>query len=115
MLWYNRHMKCEWHLCENELSGRQKKFCGTKCKNKSNVTTHRQRMKRKLVEYFGGECVRCGYSKTYAALQFHHHNDDKDFGVAAKGITLSWDRALAEASKCQLICANCHAEEHGNQ
>lgn len=72
---------------------------------------NRRNIKRRLVEHFGGKCIWCGYSKSVAALQFHHPNDDKEFGVG-DGASRSWEKQFAEAQKCVLICANCHAEEH---
>ena len=105
-------MKCTWHMCDNELSGRATKFCSINCKNKFHVTKARRGIKKRLVEHFGGKCIWCGYDKSVAALQFHHPNDNKEFGIAEKGRTVGWTKALAEASKCILICANCHAEEH---
>ena len=47
-----------------------------------------------------------------AALQFHHPNNDKEFGIAAEGFTRSWEKVKAELDKCILLCANCHAEAH---
>ena len=64
------------------------------------------------MEYFGGKCTLCGYCKSLAALQFHHPDNNKEFGIASGGYTRSYEKALAEAEKCILICANCHAEEH---
>jgi hypothetical protein len=98
-----------------KLSGKQRSFCSINCKNKFYVTENRRSNKRKLVEYFGGKCIWCGYNKSYSALQFHHINNDKEFGIAYAGITKSFDKLIEEAKKCVLICANCHAEEHGNQ
>lgn len=108
-------MKCEYHLCDNRLEGKSKKFCSKKCKNKFYVTENRRKVKRKLVDHFGGKCQMCGYDKSYSALQFHHPNNDKSFGIANGGITRAYNIVLKEAEKCVLICANCHAEEHGNQ
>lgn len=105
-------MQCEWHLCNVELVGQQRKFCSIKCKSKFHVTATRRRNKEKLVAHFGGECVRCGYNKSMAALQFHHSNDNKSFGLSEGGSTKSYAKLLEEAEKCELICANCHAEEH---
>lgn len=90
-------------------------FCSDKCKNKQAVTDKRRKNKRDLVAALGGKCVRCGYDKSYAALQFHHHSDDKSFGLSSGGVTKSYAKLLEEAKKCELICANCHAEEHGEQ
>lgn len=69
-------------------------------------------MKRKLVEYHGGKCVRCGYDKFYGALTFHHRDpNEKEFKISTANI-LGWDKLLAESEKCDLLCLNCHAEEH---
>lgn len=105
-------MKCKWHTCEKELSGRQKQFCSPNCKNKFYVTQNRKKNKERLVHEFGGKCVWCGYNKSNAALQFHHTEDDKEFGIASAGRTWSYIKLLTEAKKCILICANCHAEHH---
>jgi hypothetical protein len=105
-------MVCKWHLCSEKLSGRQTVFCSLKCKNKFHVTKKRQGNKAKLVDEFGGRCIRCGYDKSVAALHFHHIENDKSFGIAFKGATVSYEKLKSEAEKCILICANCHAEEH---
>lgn len=75
------------------------------------VNKRRKKIKRRLVEHFGGVCQICGYDKCVEALQFHHiHPDEKDFGIAHRGVTLAYSTALKEANKCILLCANCHAE-----
>lgn len=105
-------MKCIWHLCDNELTGKATKYCGAKCKAKYQVTQSRKNAKKRLVEDCGGACWSCGYNKFVGALQFHHPNNDKEFGLGDSGITRSYEKQLAEARKCMLLCANCHAEEH---
>jgi len=46
-------------------------------------------------------------------LEFHHRDaDSKEFGIAQGGILRSWAAILAEAAKCDLVCANCHREAH---
>lgn len=103
--------KCEWHLCDKSLSGKQERFCSPKCKNKFYVSLRRKELKRRAVEYKGDRCVLCGYDKTLVALTFHH-GDNKEFGIGAKGYTRSWAKVKAELEKCILVCANCHAEIH---
>ena len=34
----------------------------------------------------------------------------KEFALSPEGVTRSLERARAEARKCVLLCANCHAE-----
>jgi hypothetical protein len=68
-------------------------------------------VKRILVEEAGSRCALCGYDRCQAALEFHHLDPaSKSFGIAGKGFTRSIDELRAEASKCVLLCANCHAE-----
>jgi predicted HNH restriction endonuclease len=103
--------KCEWHLCNKSLSGKQERFCSPECKNKFYVALRRKELKRRAVAYKGGKCVICGYDKALEALSFHH-GDRKEFGISAKGYTRSWDKVNAELEECILVCANCHAEIH---
>lgn len=100
--------QCAWHLCQNPTD---KKFCSPQCKNKFYVNQRRHRLKELSVEYKGGKCQRCGYDKCLAALEFHHSQGDKLFGLA-KGHTRSWERVKAELDKCECLCANCHREVH---
>ena len=71
----------------------------------------RFRLKTRAVAYKGGSCLACGYSRTEVALCFHHRDPaEKEFGVG--GVTTSWARVQVEVDKCDLLCLNCHAEEH---
>ena len=68
-------------------------------------------LKAKAVEYKGGKCFECGYSKCLAALVFHHTDPkQKDFGISGKCRT--WEKIRPELDKCQLLCHNCHNEYH---
>lgn len=75
------------------------------------VARRRRKVKELLVAEAGGACAVCGYSRHPAALQFHHLDPStKSFGLGVRGITRSMEKLRAEASKCVLLCANCHAE-----
>ncbi len=75
------------------------------------VSRWRRRLKAKLVNEAGGQCVLCGYDRCQAALQFHHLDPEtKSFSLSHEGIARSLERSRAEAQKCVLLCANCHAE-----
>ena len=75
----------------------------------------REILKQKAVEYKGGKCSVCGYSKTNAALEFHHTDGStKEFGIGANGYTRSWGKVKEELDKCILVCANCHRELHNS-
>jgi transposase len=75
------------------------------------VVARRRRVKAILVAEAGGRCMLCGYDRSAAALQFHHlDRGTKEFHISRDGVARSLARARAEARKCVLLCANCHAE-----
>lgn len=81
----------------------------------SQQRTHKRRLEKRIgiVELFGGECVACGYRKSTAALHFHHRDGTKkSFQIACREMWRPHAEIVAEASKCDLICANCHCELH---
>ena len=82
----------------------------TRCRSEA-VSRRRRKVKEILVAEAGGRCVLCGYERHSVALQFHHLDPStKSFGLGVRGITRSLARLREEASKCVLLCANCHAE-----
>ena len=109
--------------CHKPLRGRQRKFCSRLCKNvdtnnrlQSYKAQQRRGRERKLelIRLKGEKCGHCGYSRNYAALEFHHPNpNEKEFQLDIRALSnRRWDAVLDEAKKCVLLCANCHAEEH---
>lgn len=81
-----------------------------KC-NVEAVSERRRAVKRSLVNEAGGKCALCGFADHPAALQFHHLNPKtKGFHLGHQGHTRSIRRMRAEAKKCLLLCANCHAQ-----
>jgi transposase len=75
------------------------------------VSEYRRRVKRTLIDEAGGVCLLCGYARYQGALQFHHLDpSNKRFVISRQGVTRSMAEARAEAAKCVLLCANCHAE-----
>jgi hypothetical protein len=114
-------MSCS--ICAAELRGRQRRFCSQRCKNRDTNNRHQnyaaqsaRGMQRKvqLVTRHGGCCGRCGYDRNLAALTWHHLDPRaKSFDLDLR--TLSNRSAAAiedEVRKCELLCANCHAEAH---
>jgi len=83
--------------------------CG-KCRIEA-VGRWRRRVKERLVIRAGGSCATCGYDRYLGALQFHHLDPaTKTFSISRDGTTRSYAEVCAEADKCVLLCANCHAE-----
>jgi len=110
-------------ICKKPLSGRQRKYCSRKCKNADTNHRHQSYLsqlargaqrKKDLIERFGGKCGKCGYCRNSAALTWHHlEPGEKAFELDMRSLSNRSESAIAaEASKCVLLCANCHAEEH---
>jgi hypothetical protein len=77
------------------------------------VVEWRRRTKARLIEVHGGSCIRCGYAGHMAALVFHHRDPStKAFAISVDGVPRAWARLVEEATKCDLLCANCHREVH---
>ncbi len=109
--------------CRKGLSGKQVKYCSRTCKNRysnklrqSYLAQQRRGKRRKLllIEVKGGKCLRCGYARNHAALDFHHIDpESKVFALDLRALSnRKWEKVLEEVEKCVLLCSNCHAEEH---
>jgi hypothetical protein len=110
-------------ICNNELKGKQKMFCTTKCKNQSTnnknqnyLAQQKRGLERKvyLINLLGGCCAKCGYNKNIAAFEFHHNDPSKKEGQLdmRKLSNSSMEWIMKEVEKCQLLCSNCHKEHH---
>ena len=72
-------------------------------------------VKNILIQEKGGECEICGYSKCLGALEFHHVDSrEKEFTLSKVNLSenFSMENLRKEASKCMILCANCHREQH---
>jgi len=75
------------------------------------VAKRRRKIKKMAIEYKGGQCQVCGYSRYVGALDLHHTDPKtKKFGIGDKGYTRAWRKVREELDKCILVCANCHRE-----
>jgi len=73
----------------------------------------REAAKLFLMSPVGCKCQVCGYNRHTGGLSFHHvDNTIKDFNVSSTKLTYSSKRLVEEASKCILVCHNCHSEIH---
>lgn len=78
---------------------------------------HKKRTAAKLrnVEYLGGSCQSCGYSKNLAALEFHHVDKRTKLFSIHSCEYMDWEDVKEELDKCILLCANCHRETENPQ
>lgn len=106
-------LECLTHgRTEFRLEGRGNYRC-LKCRNER-VAERRREVKQILVQEAGGACRFCGYDRYVGALQFHHREPtEKRFAIGQDGVTRALTLMREEAAKCDLVCANCHAEIEG--
>ncbi len=105
--------ECKHHgltTFRQQKSGKKVSYYCVTC-YKERQTRMREEKKLKAIEYKGGKCVRCGYNKCPAALDFHHLEPT---GKETNGElrSYSWEKLKAEIDKCILVCSNCHREIH---
>ena len=84
------------------------KDCTKQCAKQRKVSTRAE-----ILTYYGNQCVKCGYNKCSAALEFHHKDANQKDPNYDKFRQLSFnDKLKSELDKCDLLCANCHREAH---
>ncbi len=106
-------IKNEENFVPNKTSkGGRTKIC-KKCRCKQ-MQNRKHKNKIIAMQYLGGACLKCNYSRR-VGLTFHHRDPKiKSFGIA-QHLNLSWEKLKKEVDKCDLLCANCHRETHHNQ
>ncbi len=128
--WLKKH-NLKTHYKQHNVGGKKDYFCKNcgesnpdkfrksqriksrciKCDNQR-VSQLQKENKKKIVEYMGGGCKLCNYSKSYSSLDLHHldpSNKDPNFENLH---SWSWVRIENELKKCILVCRNCHGEIH---
>lgn len=87
-----------------------------KYREKSIARTKKRR--KDLVKWFieirqQYKCEKCGEERWYV-LDFHHKDSQAKTGEVADLVARSFSkkRISEEISKCSVLCANCHREEH---
>lgn len=116
-----RTKKCKF--CSSLITS-DKTFCSKECYTNGRsrrrvnrpigyerVKNFRTALKQQSVDYKGGKCNICGYSRCIKALEFHHLDpSEKDFSLSV--VSKSFESIKPELDKCVLLCANCHREVH---
>jgi hypothetical protein len=98
----------ETHFTKGRFS--QCKICRRKEQNRTT-----KKYKLVLVQYKGGKCELCGYSKCVASLDFHHKDPTQKDPNWIKMRRWNPERVKKEVDKCRLVCKNCHGEIHYEQ
>lgn len=104
-----RKKQCPNHGLTIHVLDTQNYFRCRKCRVEA-VSKRRKKIKVSLKELHGGKCKICGYSRCLEALEFHHIDaTKKSFGISS-GYSLGMTALKKEATKCILLCSNCHRE-----
>lgn len=81
----------------------------------SNVNLYKQKNRARLIEFLGGKCAVCGFSKYQSALDAHHIDPSIKDVSADSMLSWSWKRLEAELRECVLLCSNCHRGHHNEE
>lgn len=103
---------CKQHLPLSKFSSPSTTAC-RECMNKR-AKSNENKKKQIIIEYLGGKCIRCGYSKCPAALELHHPDKSNKGQGWAKMRSKHIDviKKWIDTEHIELICSNCHREEH---
>lgn len=86
--------------------------------NKKRYALKAKKHRSKIAEYvksykISKGCKYCGYNKCNRALHFHHRNPrQKNFDINKGCVVGGFETVKLEIEKCDVVCANCHAEIH---
>lgn len=117
-------MVCKY--CKSEIkNSKRRSYCSEECTilgrkeyqksrnyNYEQVKEWRILVKKKAVEYKGGECQICGYKKCMRSLDFHHLDPTKKEFAISTFKNKKIEKLKIELDKCILVCSNCHGEIH---
>ena len=95
----------EWWLSKASMK-KQRKMKTKQAKRR--VFKNREFRKRVRLRY---GCRICGYKKSHHALQFDHVDRNNKVRALSEMDSCSREALKREMKKCQILCANCHAEK----
>tara|TARA_Y100000310_G_C20038617_1_gene515124 strand:+ start:69 stop:500 length:432 start_codon:yes stop_codon:yes gene_type:complete len=121
--------KCLWckivksvdEFCTNNSTIDRLNPCCKECKSRdpNRIESHRRNRIRRQQEFNEYkktlECIICGYNEDPTKLD-HHHRDPatKLFTVSTEASGRGFSKTmLQEIAKCDVLCKQCHADEHG--
>jgi hypothetical protein len=106
--------ECKKHgLVRHSCANNRNYYRCIKCASET-TKYRRHQIRKELIQYAGGKCSRCEYSKYSEVLEFHHKDPSKKhFEICGSNIT-KYNKTILkkEVDKCDLLCANCHRETH---
>lgn len=86
---------------------RQRELTSAREQNRVKSSRYRDTLREYIIAEKSKPCTDCGVQYPYYVMQFDHLRD-KEFNIARSNRSLI--KIKAEIAKCELVCANCHAE-----
>lgn len=100
--------KPQSHCVECQAKYRKAHYQANKQKYLDKASLYTKKVREFIRSLKDVPCADCGKSYPYYVMQFDHIRD-KEF-MLVSGANYSMERILDEASKCEVVCANCHME-----
>lgn len=97
----------------SKFYGKKMNIC-SKCHSEYN-RMRAQENRRKLLDYFGGKCLNCGYDNYSSALATHHLDPDVKDEHFRGCYGWAWERLKKEIQSCIMLCKNCHSAIHNGE
>lgn len=95
---------------EQERAWKAQNYQEKKAEYRARSKAAREKVFAKIAELKKDPCVDCGVSYPHYVMQFDHIGTDKVNSISNLATRASWAKILEEIAKCELVCANCHAE-----
>jgi len=101
--------ECATKLDKNKLKGNLCMKCHYQYMNR-----YRLEKRQKAIEHLGDKCADCDKQYPSACYDFHHTDPNKKDDCVSILIrnNRKLETILNEASKCELLCSNCHRIRH---
>lgn len=103
---------------QKECDRQKRRLALTESSRAMRLFNQRRQRKMDLIESLGSKCVDCGLIPSDvwppACFDLHHVNGKKEFmiGRLLNGSVSHFEKVIAEAKKCILLCSNCHRRRH---
>lgn len=94
---------------EATRASRRKHYYANKAQYRANNDLKRKRLREWLMNLKSVPCMDCGISYPPFVMDLDHRDpSQKKYNVGGMTKMGSWNKMIEEASKCDVVCSNCH-------
>jgi len=98
----------EFGLRTGRQSGQPTARC-RKCNNRRSNQQGSGARRDYIISAKNKPCMDCGIEYHFSIMQFDHVRGEKKFNLSKAHRNYSMPQIIEEISKCEVVCANCHA------